>query len=140
MGVSETGNIDMKNAFAIAAQIPTIREMKTLIKSMHVTLLLVAFIPVTMTTGCSTPPNERVQVVQTLKGLGLARESAMRVAGQLYADGKMTEARKNEIIAFHDDVFQPAYRLAVAGVQGDIALASPDLLSLFQQLQTLINK
>jgi len=88
--------------------------------------------------GCSTPPSERVVQVQTLKALGQARDAAMKVAGQLWRDGKITDAKRDEIIAFHDNKFQKAYLLAVNGVQADLTLASPDLLNLFTQLQALI--
>lgn len=91
-------------------------------------------------TGCSTAPSERVVAVTTLKTLGEARNTAMQVAGQLWRDGKITDAQRDKIIAFHDGVFQPAYRLAVAGVQSDLTVASPDLLNLFAQLQALIPK
>ncbi len=94
--------------------------------------------PVLTVTGCSTPPSERVVAVTTLKALGAARDTAMQVAGQLWRDGKINDAQRDKIIAFHDGTFQPAYRLAVAGVQSDLTLASPDLLNLFAQLQALI--
>jgi hypothetical protein len=94
--------------------------------------------PAMIVTGCSTPPSERVVAVQTLKGLGLARESAMRVAGIRYAEGKITDAQRDEIIAKHDQ-FQSAYLLAVAGVQADLTLASPQLVAMLADLQTLIN-
>ncbi len=89
-------------------------------------------------TSCSTAPSARVQEVTTLKALGAARDAAMQVAGQMWRDGKITDAQRDKIIAYHDNVFQPAYRLAVTGVQGDLSLASPDLINLFTQLQALI--
>lgn len=89
-------------------------------------------------TGCSTPPSARVVQVTTLKALGAARDTAMQVAGQLWRDGKINDAQRDKIIVYHDGVFQPAYRLAVASVQSDLTLASPDLINLFAQLQALI--
>lgn len=88
--------------------------------------------------GCKTAPSERVQVVTTLKALGAARDTAMQVAGQLWLSGKIDDAQRDKIIDFHDNKFQPAYRIAVAGVQADLTLASPDLVNLFAQLQALI--
>lgn len=89
-------------------------------------------------TSCSTAPSERTQAVMTLKLLGSSRDTAMQVAGQLWRDGKIDDVRRDKIIAYHDNVFQPAYRLAVQGVQADLTLASPDLLKLFGELQALI--
>ena len=99
--------------------------------------LAVAIAPVAYQ-GCTTPPSERVQVVTTLKALGAARDTAMQVAGQLWLAGKIDDAQRDKIIDFHDNKFQPAYRLAVAGVQADLTIASPDLVNLFAQLQALI--
>jgi len=105
---------------------------------MKTLLLILALATTPVFTACSTAPTERVMVVQTLKGIGQARDAAMQIAGQLWRDGKIDDAKRNEIIAFHDDKFQPAYRMAIAGVQADLTLASPDLVNLLSQLQALI--
>lgn len=101
-------------------------------------LLCLAVVTPMATTSCSTAPTERVQAVMTLKALGAARDTAMQVAGQLWRDGRIDDAQRDKIIAFHDAKFQPAYNLAVAGVQADLTVASPDLVNLFAQLQALI--
>jgi len=106
-------------------------------KKLILLLALATALPV-MQTGCGTPPNERVAFAQTLKGVGQARDAAMKVAGQMWRDGRISDAKRDEIIAFHDNVFQKSYLLAVQAVQSDLTLASPDILNLLSQLQTLI--
>lgn len=106
--------------------------MKTIIL-----ILALAFAPAL--TSCSTPPAERSQAVMTLKVVGATRDAAMKVAGQLWREGKISDAKRDEIIAFHDNRLQPAYNLAVAAVQADLnSLANPELISLLGQLQALI--
>lgn len=63
----------------------------------------------------------------------------MKVAAGLLRDGKITRAQWDKLAAFHDAVFQPAYNLAVAGVQADLSsVASPDILALFGQLAAIV--
>ncbi len=88
--------------------------------------------------SCSTAPSARVQEVTTLKALGAARDAAMQVAGQMWRDGKITDAQRDKIIYYHDQAFQPAYNLAIQGVQASTTEASPDLLKLVAGLQALI--
>lgn len=108
-------------------------------KKLLLILALATALPLVQT-GCSTPVNERVTQVQTLKGVGQARDAAMQVAGQLWRDGKITDAKRDEIIEFHDNVFQQAYLIAVDGVlHPDLHLASPELITLLTRLQTLIH-
>jgi hypothetical protein len=113
--------------------------MKLRILTLLAAMLFCVGVPV-ITTSCSTAPSERVVAVTTLKALGAARDTAMQVAGQMWRDGKIDDAQRDKIIAYHDNVFQPAYRLAVQGVQSDLTFASPDLIALFAQLQALIPK
>ncbi len=88
-------------------------------------------------TSCNIAPTERTQAVMTLKVLGISRDTAMQTAGMLWRDGKIDDAKRDQIIAAHDK-FQEAYRLAVKNVQADLTLASPALLTLFSDLTALI--
>ncbi len=111
------------------------------IKATYRCLVLAAFIwvgagYVIVSNGCQNPSHQ-VQAITTLKVLGEARHSLMLVAQQLWIDGKIDAKKKDEIIDAHEK-FQVAYRAAVAGVQID-SPASPHLLALFSELQTLVN-
>lgn len=111
--------------------------MKTLIR-----FLALAVFAVTLPTiqiGCSTPPNERVVAVQSLKAVGQTAEAAMDEVVQLFKAGKITAAQDRAISDFYDQKFQPAFRIAKNAVNGDLSsLASPDISGLLGQLLTLV--
>lgn len=90
--------------------------------------------------GCKTAPTERVAAVQTLKGIGAARDAAMATAAGLLRDGRITKAQWDHIALLHDAKFLPAYRLAIAAAKADLSsVASTDLQALFQELFTAIS-
>lgn len=87
--------------------------------------------------ACKTPPSERVQAVTTLKAIGLSVDAAMKVAAQMLKDGKIDGSQWGKIANAHAK-FQDAFRLAVKAVGSDLALASPDLLSLGGDLLAIV--
>lgn len=89
--------------------------------------------------GCQTAPSERVQEVKTLKAVGLAVDGTMRLAAQLYHDGKISADVWRQVALVHDAQFQPAFNLAVKAVQSDLSsVASPDLVGLASQLAAIL--
>lgn len=111
--------------------------MKKLITLMLASTVL-AISPV-MFTGCKTVPNERVQVVQTLKIVGQSAKATVDSAAQLLAQGSITVVQWNKIAAVYDTQFQPAYTLAVAAAHSDLStVASPDLIGIAAQLAALV--
>jgi hypothetical protein len=89
--------------------------------------------------GCSTPPNERVAAVQTLKSVGQTAEAAVTLSAQLYRDGKITAAQARQVMDLYDGKFTPAFRFAVSAARSDLsAIASPDVMNLATQLSTLV--
>jgi len=107
-------------------------------KRLLLAFLLVAAVP-TIPTGCSTAPTQRGQTVTTLKIVGASVDTSMKIAVQLYRDGKISPAVWNQVAAIHDQKFQPAYNLAVAAVQANLdSVASPDLVGLAAQLAQIV--
>lgn len=101
-------------------------------------ILLAVSLPLAQT-ACSSSPSSRVVQVQTLKAVGQSAETAVSLSAQLYAAGKITAAQANQVRDLYDLKFQPAYRVAVSAVQMNLdSIASPDLLTLAQQLTTLV--
>ena len=85
--------------------------------------------------GCQTAPSERVAAVLSLKGVGAARDAAMKTAAQLLKDGRISLVQWRRIADLHDHRLQPAYRLAVAVVKADLSsAASPDVVALLNIL------
>jgi hypothetical protein len=116
--------------------------MKTKLLTMFAaTVLWIGFfsLPVGQT-GCAalnTPSAKSTEVV-TLKVLGASRDTAMKVAAQLYKDGKLSDAQWVKLRDLHDK-FQGAYNLAVDAVKGDTStFANADMLALFGELSALI--
>ena len=73
--------------------------------------------------GCSGIPAPTV-CYQVTGATVHAVDTGMSVAGDLYRDGKLTDAQKGKLVAAHD-VYRPAAQAAVAGCkvvqnQGDI--------------------
>lgn len=94
-----------------------------------------------LTTSCTSAPSSRVTEVKTLKTVAVSVDAAMKVAAQLYKDGKITAGQWLKIADFHDNTFQPAFKLAVSSVQADLSsVASPDILGLAAQLADLVAK
>jgi hypothetical protein len=76
-----------------------------------------------VTVGCSGIPAPTV-CYQVTGATVHAVDTGMSVAGDLYRDGKLSEAQKGKLVAAHD-VYRPAAQAAVAGckavqAQGDI--------------------
>jgi hypothetical protein len=92
-------------------------------------------------TSCQTAPTQRGVEVTTLKALGATVDTTMQIVAQAYKDGRITASQAYAIAEFHDNKFQPAYRLAVAAVQSDLSsIASPDLIGLATQLSQLASQ
>ncbi len=103
-----------------------------------IALAVLAFAIPLATTSCQTPPTERRTEVATLKVVGEAGASTMRVSAQLLKDRKITTAQWDRIASYYDTKFQPAYRIAVTAVKSDLSSpASRDLLFLLGQLSAL---
>lgn len=99
---------------------------------------LLCFLPISGPIGCATAPSSRVAEVKTLQVVGASVDTAMKLAAQLYHDGKMGAAQWDQVAAIHGK-FRPAYNLAVAAVQADLSSpASPDLAALAAQLVALV--
>ena len=102
---------------------------------------LALFVPLALTTGCSTAPTQRTTEVTTLKIVGASIDASMKIAADLYKKGKITPAQWAEIADLHDNKIQPAYNLAVVSVQADLSsIASTDLVNLAVQLAALIQR
>lgn len=107
-------------------------------KTLLLVLCLVGTLP-WMGTGCQTTPSERVVQVQTLLAVGQSAEGTVGLSAQLYRDGKITAVQARSVLDFYNNKFQPAYRLAVATAQSNLAtLASPDMMNLASQLSALV--
>lgn len=111
--------------------------MKTRVLATLLALLMATAVPLAVT-GCGTAPAGRVTEVKTLKAAGATADTAMKLAAQLYHDGRITADKWNAIADFHTQKFRPAYNLAVAAVQSDLTPASPELWALAGQLAALV--
>ena len=101
--------------------------------------ILLILTPAALTLPACQAPASRVAQVTTLKVLGASVDETMKVAAGLFHDGRITLTQWARIAAFHDQKFQPAYRLAVAAVKADLSsMASPDLVGLAAQLLDLV--
>lgn len=106
-------------------------------------LFVFAWANVSLNTGCTNPPSQRVLQVQTLKGVGATVDAGMKLAGRLYHDGKITEVQKAKIIELHGK-FQLAYGTAVDAVTAELgsgadhAIASEEISTLAADLLSLI--
>ena len=90
-------------------------------------------------TACQQAPTQRVVQVQTLKAVGQSADAAVALSAQLYRDGRITPAQARQVMDFYDLKFQPAYRVAVYAVQGNLdSFASPDVAGLATQLIALV--
>lgn len=93
----------------------------------------------TLQTGCSTPQNERVAAVNTLKAVGQSAEGAVGLSAQLYRDGKITAEQARDIADFYNLKFIPAFKLAVSAAHSDLSsFASADILALSLELSNLV--
>lgn len=109
-------------------------------KTLRIILVLALASPALwLTPGCSTPPSERVVQVQTLKAVGHSAEGVVALSARLYQQRVITAEQARQVMDFYDLKFQPAFRVAVAAVQGNLdSIASPDLVSLAAQLSDLL--
>ncbi len=107
-------------------------------KKILILLALATALPVAQT-GCSTPPSARVVQVQTLRAVGESAKTAMDATAQLLKQGSITLTQYIRVADLYDKSFQPAYRVAVAAAQSDLAsVASPDLANLAGQIINLV--
>jgi hypothetical protein len=89
----------------------------------------------TVQTGCTTPPVERVVQVKTLKAVGETVSTAMESAAKMRLQGQITPAQWERIADMHDNRFLPAYKLAIRTVKADLSsVASPDILAIATDL------
>ncbi len=113
--------------------------MKTLKLISLAAALAFASIAFVGTTGCQTPPSQRVAQVQTLKAVGHTAEAAVATSAQLYAGHSITAKQARDVMDFYDLKFQPAYRIAVNAVNANLdSIASQDLADLAAQLAALV--
>lgn len=120
---------------------PRSGPLKAAFSTLLVTAVLVAAILAIAASqsGCVAPPSARVVQVQSLKAVGHSAEAAVSLAANLYATNRITAAQAREVMAFYDQRFQPAFRLAVAAVSANLdSVASPDLVALATQLSSLV--
>ena len=94
-------------------------------RASHLRALPVFFLAIALlvAAGCSGIPAPTV-CYQVTGATVHAVDTGMSVAGDLYRDGKLTDAQKGKLVAAHD-VYRPAAQAAVAGCkvvqnQGDI--------------------
>ena len=114
--------------------------MKKLITILAFTALWAGFfsLPV-LQTGCSTAPDARTQAYQTLGILGQTAKASMDASTQLLKQGSITVAQWQQIAAFYDTKWQPAYSVAVVTAKSDLStVASPDVLALAAQFAALV--
>jgi hypothetical protein len=113
--------------------------MKTnILRSCAIALALATALPV-MQTGCSTPPSERVQAVNTLKAVGHTAEAAVAATAQFYAAGKISAEDARKVNDLYNLKFQPAFRVAVNAVNSNLeSVATPELIALAAQLSSLV--
>ncbi len=91
--------------------------------------------------SCTTPPDQRVAVVQTLKSVGEGADAVVAVSAHLYGSGKIRADQAIAIKDFYDTKFQPAFRDAVTAAQSDLSVSSPAaILSLGLQLSTMLTQ
>lgn len=102
-------------------------------------LICAAVLCVPILPSCQTAPTARVTEVKTLKAVGLAVDGTMRLAAQLYHDGKISAQTWQQVADAHDKEFQPAYNLAVKAVQMNLdSVASSDLITLASSLAAIL--
>ncbi|MCJ7823952.1 MAG: hypothetical protein MUP44_03565 [Anaerolineales bacterium] len=100
---------------------------------------LLATLPV-IQTGCTTVPNERVEVVQTLLVAGHAADGAVELSANLYRDGHISADQARSVMDFYDNKWQPAYRIATVVAKSELnSIASPELWALLGELSQLVN-
>lgn len=92
-------------------------------------------------TACTTAPEQRqVAQTQSLIATGQIAETAVGVAAQLFRDGRITAAQARSVMDLYDRDFQPAFRVAVAASQNNLAAATPELVSLASQIANLVSQ
>lgn len=93
--------------------------------------------PVAFVTSCAAP-STRVQEVKTLKVVAVSVDATMKVAAQMYHDGKISAVTWTQIAVAHDR-FQAAFNVAVKAVQSNLdSYASPDILTLAAQISSVL--
>lgn len=99
--------------------------MKKLIQ-LIVLALAVTTIPV-LETGCTTAQTQATY--QTLDAVGKTAKASMDAATSLLKQGAITVAQWQKIANDYDNVFQPAYNLAVAAAGSGTAQAPAALVT-----------
>ena len=100
-------------------------------KKLHIALFAALWIgffslPV-LQSGCTAPQTQAAYV--SLDATGKAAKTSMDAATQLLKMGAITVAQWQKIAANYDNVFQPAYALAVAAAGTTAAQAPASLIS-----------
>lgn len=111
--------------------------MKTLVRLLALACFACAA-PV-LTTSCEAP-SERVIAVQTLKALGLTAKTGMDAATDLLKKGQITVVQWQNVAAFYDTRWQPAFTFAVSAARSDLDLASSDLVALATEFASLVSQ
>lgn len=94
-----------------------------------------------MQTGCTTPRDQRVQTVQTLKIVGQSAKTSMDAATQLLKQGTITVAQWSKIAEVYDKQFQPIYSTAVVTAHANLdSVADPELVGISLQLAALVTE
>lgn len=89
-------------------------------------------------TSCQSS-SQQVIAVQTLKAVGQAAEIAVETSARLYGSRAITAEQARKVNDLYNLKFQPAYRLSVAAVQGNLeTLAPEDLAKLASELVSLV--
>jgi hypothetical protein len=87
-------------------------------------------------TGCGTT---QVQQAQTLEAVGVAAKLTIDTAAILLAENKISVQKFQDIARFYDNKFQPAFRIALAHVEGNTKNPAPlQLVSLAAELSNLL--
>jgi len=114
--------------------------MKKFISILAFTALWAGFfsLPV-LQTGCTTPPDQRVQTVQTLKIVGQSAKTSMDAATQLLKQGTISVAQWSKVAEVYDRSFQPIYSTAIVTAHANLdSVADPELLGIAAQLAALV--
>jgi len=104
---------------------------------MKVLLTLCFLVPLSLSqTGCVTT---QAQQAQTLEAVGLGAKATIDTAAILLKNGKITVQDFQKVAHFYDTKFQPAFRVALALVEGNQKNPAPlKLVQLAADLAALL--
>lgn len=101
-------------------------------------LLLICFLlpsPFVLT-SCGTT---QVQQAKTLEAVGMAAKLTIDTAAILLGEGKISVQKFQAVAHFYDTKFQPAFRIALAHVEGNTKNPAPlQLVALAGELSNLL--